>query len=82
MRWPIGGGGAEGVEGGRSPCLLSLLSSDSIEVESRQCLSGRGYAMAIREEFLDNARCLISEAYCRIHQRIDIGYAWVMVSTI
>ena len=26
-----------------------------------------------REEFLDNARHLISEAYCRIHQRIDIG---------
>ncbi|KAI9509483.1 eukaryotic translation initiation factor 3 subunit 6 [Russula earlei] len=27
----------------------------------------------IREEFLDNARYLISEAYCRIHQRIDIA---------
>ena len=26
-----------------------------------------------REEFLDNARYLISEAYCRIHQTIDIG---------
>lgn len=26
-----------------------------------------------REEFLDNARYLVSEAYCRIHQRIDIG---------
>jgi translation initiation factor 3 subunit E len=26
-----------------------------------------------REEFLDNARHLISEAYCWIHQRIDIG---------
>jgi translation initiation factor 3 subunit E len=26
-----------------------------------------------REEFLDNARYLISEAYCRIHQKIDIG---------
>lgn len=25
------------------------------------------------EEFLDNARYLISEVYCRIHQRIDIG---------
>ncbi|KAJ7590918.1 eukaryotic translation initiation factor 3 subunit 6 [Mycena floridula] len=25
-----------------------------------------------REEFLDNARYLISEAYCRIHQKIDI----------
>ncbi|KAH9978351.1 eIF3 subunit 6 N terminal domain-containing protein [Russula compacta] len=27
----------------------------------------------IREDFLDNARYLISEAYCRIHQRIDIA---------
>ncbi|GLB38820.1 putative component of the eukaryotic translation initiation factor 3 (eIF-3) complex, which is involved in protein synthesis of a specialized repertoire of mRNAs and, together with other initiation factors, stimulates binding of mRNA and methionyl-tRNAi to the 40S ribosome [Lyophyllum shimeji] len=26
-----------------------------------------------RDEFLDNARYLISEAYCRIHQKIDIG---------
>ncbi|PCH39970.1 eukaryotic translation initiation factor 3 subunit 6 [Wolfiporia cocos MD-104 SS10] len=26
-----------------------------------------------REEFMDNARYLISEAYCRIHQRIDIS---------
>ena len=25
------------------------------------------------DEFMDNARYLISEAYCRIHQRIDIG---------
>lgn len=27
-----------------------------------------------KDEFLENARYLISEAYCRIHQRIDIGY--------
>lgn len=26
-----------------------------------------------KDEFLDNARYLISEAYCRIHQRIDIA---------
>lgn len=26
-----------------------------------------------RDEFMDNARYLITEAYCRIHQRIDIG---------
>ncbi|TBU51218.1 eukaryotic translation initiation factor 3 subunit 6 [Dichomitus squalens] len=26
-----------------------------------------------REDFMDNARYLISEAYCRIHERIDIG---------
>lgn len=33
-----------------------------------------------REEFLDNARYLISEAYCRIHQRIDIRYAMTFFS--
>ena len=27
-----------------------------------------------KDDFLDNARYLISEAYCRIHQRIDIAY--------
>lgn len=26
-----------------------------------------------KDDFMDNARYLISEAYCRIHQRIDIG---------
>ncbi|KAK7062573.1 eukaryotic translation initiation factor 3 subunit E [Paramarasmius palmivorus] len=26
-----------------------------------------------RDEFLESARCLVSEAYCRIHLRIDIG---------
>ena len=26
-----------------------------------------------RDEFLDNARYLISKAYCRIHQKTDIG---------
>jgi translation initiation factor 3 subunit E len=26
----------------------------------------------LRQEFLDNARYLVSEAYCRIHQKIDI----------
>lgn len=32
-----------------------------------------------RDEFMDNARYLISEAYCRIHQRIDIAYALFLV---
>ena len=31
-----------------------------------------------KEEFLDNARYLISEAYCRIHQKIDIGRVLVL----
>ena len=33
------------------------------------------------DEFMDNARYLISEAYCRIHQRIDIGCViWLHVT--
>jgi translation initiation factor 3 subunit E len=28
-----------------------------------------------KDEFLENARFVVSEAYCRIHHRIDIGYA-------
>jgi translation initiation factor 3 subunit E len=35
-----------------------------------------------REEFLDNARYLISEAYCRIHQRIDIGFVTINLSAL
>jgi translation initiation factor 3 subunit E len=26
------------------------------------------------DDFVENARWLVSEVYCRIHQRIDIGY--------
>ena len=32
-----------------------------------------------REDFLDNARYLISEAYCRIHQRIDIACVFNLI---
>ncbi|KAL0961348.1 hypothetical protein HGRIS_006304 [Hohenbuehelia grisea] len=31
------------------------------------------FLQEFKDDFLDNARYLISEAYCRIHQRIDIG---------
>jgi translation initiation factor 3 subunit E len=31
-----------------------------------------------KDEFLDNARYLVTEAYCRIHQKIDIGYELTM----
>jgi len=33
-----------------------------------------------KDEFLESARCLVSEAYCRIHQRIDIGYVLAIAS--
>lgn len=31
------------------------------------------FLSGFQEDFLDNARYLISEAYCRIHRRIDIA---------
>ncbi|KAF4586497.1 translation initiation factor 3 subunit E [Pleurotus pulmonarius] len=31
------------------------------------------FLQEFKDDFMDNARYLISEAYCRIHQRIDIG---------
>ena len=32
-------------------------------------------SVPLRDEFLENARLFIFETYCRIHQRIDMGYA-------
>lgn len=31
-------------------------------------------SVPLRDEFLENARLFISETYCRIHQRVDMGY--------
>ncbi|KAF5347211.1 hypothetical protein D9758_011043 [Tetrapyrgos nigripes] len=31
------------------------------------------FLQEFKDDFLESARCLVSEAYCRIHQRIDIG---------
>lgn len=42
-------------------------------VVAEQVVGNDFFLSEFREEFLDNARYLISEAYCRIHQRIDIG---------
>lgn len=33
----------------------------------------------LRDEFLENARLFIFETYCRIHQRIDMGYVPEMI---
>jgi len=35
----------------------------------------------VKDEFLENARYLISEAYCRIHQKIDIAYVKIFLDT-
>lgn len=35
---------------------------------------GNFTTVPLRDEFLENARLFIFETYCRIHQRIDMGY--------
>lgn len=35
---------------------------------------GNFSSVPLRDEFLENARLFIFETYCRIHQRIDMGY--------
>ncbi|BFZ59120.1 eukaryotic translation initiation factor 3 subunit E [Saitoella coloradoensis] len=42
--------------------------------EAEKALKSDFFLVATAEEFVDAARHLISEAYCRIHQRIDIKY--------
>lgn len=37
-----------------------------------------GNFVPLRDEFLENARLFIFETYCRIHQRIDMGYVLFM----
>ncbi|KAG0046225.1 eukaryotic translation initiation factor 3 subunit E, partial [Gryganskiella cystojenkinii] len=42
-------------------------------VECEEVLENDFFLVAIQEDFIQNARCFISETYCRIHQKIDIG---------
>ncbi|TFK19212.1 eukaryotic translation initiation factor 3 subunit 6 [Coprinopsis marcescibilis] len=41
--------------------------------QAEEVVSNDFFLSPFRDEFLDNARYLISEAYCRIHQKIDIA---------
>ena len=44
------------------------------ELSKAEAVVGNDFFLAeFKDDFLENARYLISEAYCRIHQRIDIG---------
>ncbi|THH16705.1 hypothetical protein EW146_g3973 [Bondarzewia mesenterica] len=44
------------------------------ELQTAERVVGDDFFLSeFRDDFLDNARYLISEAYCRIHQRIDIA---------
>ncbi|EMD40030.1 hypothetical protein CERSUDRAFT_112256 [Gelatoporia subvermispora B] len=42
-------------------------------VKAEHVVANDFFLAEFRDDFMDNARYLISEAYCRIHQRIDIG---------
>ncbi|KAG8903087.1 eukaryotic translation initiation factor 3 subunit E [Tulasnella sp. 403] len=41
--------------------------------EAETVLVNDFFLESFKDEFLENARFVVSEAYCRIHQRIDIG---------
>ncbi|KAI9456005.1 eukaryotic translation initiation factor 3 subunit 6 [Russula earlei] len=54
--------------------FLKELYAAQRELQLAERVVGNDFFLSeIGEEFLDNARYLISEAYCRIHQRIDIA---------
>jgi translation initiation factor 3 subunit E len=41
--------------------------------ECEEVLENDFFLVAIQEDFIQNARCFISETYCRIHQKIDVA---------
>ncbi|KAF9288914.1 eukaryotic translation initiation factor 3 subunit E [Linnemannia elongata] len=41
--------------------------------ECEEVLENDFFLVSIQEEFIQNARCFISETYCRIHQKIDVA---------
>ena len=43
---------------------------------------GNFTTVPLRDEFLENARLFIFETYCRIHQRIDMGYVSEIVPSM
>jgi translation initiation factor 3 subunit E len=43
-------------------------------LQAEELLRGDFFLVASSEAFVDSARHLISESYCKIHQRIDIKY--------
>lgn len=45
--------------------------------EAEAVLSNDFFLSDYKEEFLDNARFIVSEAYIRIHQKIDIAYVFM-----
>ena len=58
--------------------LKELFVEFDFEAAQRQLqlaerIVGNDFFLSEFREFLDNPPCLISEAYCRIHQRIDIA---------
>jgi translation initiation factor 3 subunit E len=48
--------------------------------EADKVLENDFFLGEFRAEFLENARFIVTEAYCRIHQRIDIAYVLARMS--
>ena len=62
--------------------LLGIIAAPPSTIPAKRKLSASPAAPVandfflgeFHDDFMDNARYLITEAYCRIHQRIDIAY--------
>lgn len=50
--------------------------------EATAVLEGDFFLEEFKDEFVENARYLVSEAYCRIHHKIDIGYVFGFLSPL
>ncbi|CAN0008763.1 unnamed protein product, partial [Heterosigma akashiwo] len=57
-------------------CLYVNFDFDKAQVALRECekvLVGDFFLCSVAQEFLETARLLVFETYCRIHQTIDLG---------
>ena len=57
-------------------CLLSQHDFEGAQARLAECgplLAGDFFVASLASEFVEAARLLVFEAYCRVHQRIDLG---------
>eukprot|EP00163_Fabomonas_tropica_P021056 TRINITY_DN3700_c0_g1_i1.p1 TRINITY_DN3700_c0_g1~~TRINITY_DN3700_c0_g1_i1.p1 ORF type:complete len:507 (-),score=174.92 TRINITY_DN3700_c0_g1_i1:466-1947(-) len=57
-------------------CLYVKFDFDQAQLRLQECeklLTNDFFLVALRDDFIENARMFIFETYCRIHQKIDIA---------
>ena len=59
-----------------SQCYMQVILNDPFL--GKRVEEGSYTTVPLRDEFLENARLFICETYCRIHQRIDLGYVYIL----